>query len=55
MKDLFQFIEYLFVNVFFAPLDMLRALEVESWTLANVINWLFVLVGSAALVYWICS
>jgi hypothetical protein len=32
---------------------MLRALEVESWTLANVINWLFVLVGSAALVYWI--
>ena len=53
MKDLFQFIENLFVNVLFAPLNMLRALEMESWTLANIVNWLFVLVGSAAMMYWI--
>lgn len=53
MKELFRLIEDLFVNVLFAPLDMLRALEVESWTLANVMNWVFLLIGSVAMVYWI--
>jgi hypothetical protein len=53
MKNLFGLIEDLFVNVLFAPLDALRALEPESWTLANFINWGFLLIGTVAMVYWI--
>ena len=50
MKSFFEGIEDLFVNVLFAPFDFLRF--VESWTVANTINWLFMLIGSVAFVYW---
>lgn len=50
MKSLFEGIEDLFVNVFFAPLDMLRFMEI--WTMANTVNWIFMLIGSVAFVYW---
>jgi len=52
MKEFFEAIESLFVNVLFAPLDALRALELESWTAANIINWLFMLIGFVAFFYW---
>lgn len=50
MKSFFEGIADLFVNVLFAPFDMLRSME--SWTLSNTVNWLFVLIGSVAFVYW---
>ncbi|MDC6387786.1 uracil phosphoribosyltransferase [Maribacter sp. PR1] len=50
MKSLFEGIEDLFVNVLFAPLDALRF--TESWTLSNVLNWIFMLIGFVAFVYW---
>jgi len=52
MKDFFYAIEDLFVNVLFAPLDALRALELENWFLANAFSWLFILIGFVAMVYW---
>lgn len=52
MKDLFEAIQYLFVKVLFAPLDYLRALELENWWSANLVSWLFILIGSVAFVYW---
>ncbi len=52
MKEFFEAIESLFVNVLFAPLDALRALELESWTAANIVNWLFMLIGFVAFFYW---
>jgi hypothetical protein len=52
MKDFFYGIQDLFVNVLFAPLDYLRALELESWVGANTLNWIFMIVGSVAFVYW---
>ena len=52
MKDLFYAIQDFFVNVAFAPLDGLRFLELENWFLANGINWLFMIVGTIAMVYW---
>lgn len=52
MKEFFEGIEYLVVEVLFAPFDALRALELESWTGANIINWLFMIVGFAAFFYW---
>lgn len=52
MKDLFYAIEDFFVNVAFAPLDMFRALELENWFAANGVNWLFIIIGAVAMVYW---
>ena len=50
MKSFFEGIEDLFVNVLFAPFDVLRF--VESWTLSNSVNWLFMLIGFVAFGYW---
>ena len=36
MKDFFYAIQDLFVDVLFAPLDALRALELENWFAANL-------------------
>ena len=51
MKDFFYAIEDLFVNGLFAPFDFLR-LEVSNWWAANGFNWLFVIIGFAAFIYW---
>ncbi|MFV7236231.1 MULTISPECIES: DUF6341 family protein [Flavobacterium] len=53
MKSFFEGIEYLFVNILFAPLDFLRSLELKSWFVANTINWIFMIICAAAMVYWI--
>jgi len=52
MKDFFYGIEDLFVNFLFKPFDALRSLELDSWTLANIVSWIFLIVGFAAFVYW---
>ena len=52
MKSLFEFIEFLFVDVFFLPLDLLRELELSTWFGANIFNWIFVLTCSYYMVYW---
>jgi hypothetical protein len=36
----------------FAPFDALRALELENWTAANVVNWILMIIGFVAFVYW---
>lgn len=53
MKSLFEAIEYLFVEILFAPLDAIRALELQSWWGANTINFIFMIICTAALVYWV--
>lgn len=50
MKSFFEGIEDLFVNVLFAPYDLFRFME--SWWTANIISWIFILIGSVAFVYW---
>lgn len=52
MKDFFYAIQDLFVDVLFAPMDAIRALELESWFTANLISWVFIIIGFAAMVYW---
>lgn len=52
MKDLFYAIQDLFVNVLFAPLDAFRAEELENWWSANIMNWIFTIVGAVAITYW---
>ncbi|MBC7748735.1 hypothetical protein IWX83_003062 [Flavobacterium sp. CG_9.1] len=53
MKSFFEGIQYLFVNILFAPLDFLRSLELSSWFVANTINWIFMIICASAMVYWI--
>ncbi len=53
MKAFFEGIQYLFVDILFAPLDFLRSLELSSWFVANTINWIFMIICAAAMVYWI--
>jgi len=50
MKSLFEAIADLFVNVLFAPFDVLRFMD--NWAIANSANWFFMLIGIAAFVYW---
>ncbi|AXT51954.1 uracil phosphoribosyltransferase [Aquimarina sp. BL5] len=52
MKDFFEAIAALFVDVLFAPMDALRSLELESWGAANIVNWLFMGIGFVAFFYW---
>ena len=52
MKDLFYAIQDLFVDVAFAPYDMFRALELENWFAANIMNWIFMIICAVAMVYW---
>jgi hypothetical protein len=53
MKTFFEGIQYLFVNILFAPLDFLRSLELKTWFVANTINWIFMIICATAMVYWI--
>ena len=53
MKAFFEGIQSLFVDFLFLPMDFLRHLELSSWFAANIVNWLFVLIGAVAMVYWI--
>ena len=49
--DLFKAIEFLFVEILFAPFDFIR-LEISNWLLQNIINFGFIIVISSALIYW---
>ena len=53
MKAFFEGIAWLFEEILFMPFELLRQIELNSWTVANVINWTFLLVGVAAMRYWI--
>lgn len=52
MKDFFYAIEDLFVNVLFAPYDYLRFMELENWWTANIVSWIFTIIGLVAFTYW---
>lgn len=52
MKDFFEAIASLFVDILFAPYDALRALELENWWAANFMSWVFIIIGFVAFTYW---
>ena len=51
MKEFFEAIEFLFVEILFFPFDFIR-LDITSWIFQNAINFSFIFIISAALVYW---
>ena len=52
MKDFFEGIAWLFKEILFIPFDALRQLQDEYWFLANTMNWIFMIIGFAAFIYW---
>lgn len=53
MRAFFEGIQTLFVDFLFLPHDALRRLELNTWFGANVINWILIIICSAAMVYWV--
>jgi len=53
MKAFFESIAWLFEEILFLPYSFFRELELTSWTLANSVNWIFLVVGFSAMIYWI--
>ena len=53
MKEIFEAIAWLFEEVLFIPHNILAEIELNNWWVANGVNFLFLLVGFVAMVYWI--
>ncbi|MGB5171831.1 DUF6341 family protein [Eudoraea sp.] len=51
MRAFFEGIEDLFVNGLFWPYDFFRFMD--NWWTSNIINWIFVVMGAVAMVYWL--
>ncbi|MDC8005062.1 uracil phosphoribosyltransferase [Aureisphaera galaxeae] len=52
LKEIFYGIQDFTEAVLFAPFNALRSLELENWWGANVMSWVFTLIGFVAFVYW---
>ncbi|MGB7786122.1 MAG: uracil phosphoribosyltransferase [Salinimicrobium sp.] len=52
MRDFFEGIQSFFEDFAFEPLNYLRSLELDSWWAASAVNWIFLIIGFAALIYW---
>ena len=50
--NIFKWIGELFTEILFLPFNFLRYGGDLNWWLANVVNWLFLLVGLVLLAYW---
>lgn len=53
MKALFEGIESITTAILTKPFDGIREMELSSWFLANGLNWIFVIIGFAALIFWL--
>ena len=53
MKAFFEGIAWLFEEILFLPYNILRELEQTSWLLSNSVNWIFLIIGFSALIYWV--
>jgi len=52
MKEIFEGIAWLFEEILFIPFNALRELQLTSWFAANILNWVFLVVGFSAFIYW---
>ena len=55
MRAFFEGIQSLFEDILFIPFNALRALELDNWWSANLISWIFILIGITAFVYWLAQ
>lgn len=52
LKSFFLAIQWFFENIMFIPQNFFRQLELTSWTGANIVNWIFMIICTVATVYW---
>ncbi|GGD80005.1 DUF6341 family protein [Planktosalinus lacus] len=52
-KGFFEGIESVTETILLQPLDGIREMELSNWFLSNGLNWLFMLIGFVALIYWL--
>lgn len=52
-RSVWEGIASFFENVLFVPYDAIRELELDSWWLANIFSWIFMIIAAAAFVYWL--
>ncbi len=53
LSGFFEGIQEFAEEVLFAPFNALAETELVNWWAANGINWIFMLICCAAIVYWI--
>ena len=53
MKNFFEGFAWLFEEILFLPYSILRELELTNWAFANTVNWIFLVVGLSAMIYWV--
>lgn len=51
--SIFHGIQFLFVDVLFVPMDWFAKLELTNWWVANLLNWIFIIICTVAFVYWL--
>jgi len=51
-KGFWEGIASLFDTLIFGPLDEVRKLELDTWWGANIVSWIFFIIGSVAFIYW---
>jgi len=52
-KAFFEGIESVTEAILTTPFDGIRDLELSNWFIANGLNWIFVIIGFAALIFWL--
>ncbi|WP_396212881.1 uracil phosphoribosyltransferase [Flavobacterium sp.] len=52
MKTFFEGIQWIFENILFIPQNFFRKLELSNWFLANIFNWILMIVCAYYIVYW---
>lgn len=52
-KGFWEGIASLFENVLFIPYNWLTDIQFDSWWLANIVSWIFLLIGASAFIYWL--
>lgn len=52
LKGFFEGIQSFAEEVLFAPFNALAETELTNWWAANGINWIFMVICSVAIIYW---
>jgi hypothetical protein len=52
-KGFWEGIASLFEDFLFIPYNALMKVELDSWWLANIVSWIFLLIGITAFIYWL--
>lgn len=51
-KGFFEGIQSISEDTLFAPYNILRSIQVDSWWAANIVSWFFISLGLIAFFYW---